>query len=222
VRHAAFLARQQLAEFAAKHFGVDAAQLSFASGKVTAGGKSLSWQDACKLIGPNPIEARGKRFPNYKGEPFERGVCGAQFAAVAVDSWTGLVRVEHMLALQDCGVVIAKKPAESQVLGAMIQGIGYALHEQRILDRQSGRMLNGDFLRYKVPGPADMPTMECMLLSVENGHANVGAAGIGEPPSVAAPAAIANAVFNAIGVPVRHLPMTPDKVLKALAQRKGS
>ena len=98
----------------------------------------------------------------------------------------------------------------------------YALHEQRLMDKRSGRMLNGDFLRYKVTGPMDMPPMQVILQSVANGHSNTSSIGLGEPPSVAAPAAIANAVFNAIGVPVRHLPMTPDKVLKALSQRKGN
>ena len=139
-----------------------------------------------------------------------------------VDTWTGVVRVTRMLALQDCGIVIARKPAESQVLGAMIQGISYALHEQRLMDKRSGRMLNGDFLRYKITGPMDMPPMQAILQSVVNGHCNTSTAGLGEPPSVAAPAAIANAVLNAIGVPVRYLPITPDKVLAALGQRKGN
>jgi xanthine dehydrogenase YagR molybdenum-binding subunit len=117
--------------------------------------------------------------------------------------------------------VVAKKLAESQVLGAMIQGASYALHEQRIMDGKSGRMLNGDFLRYKIAGSKDLPQLECTMWSVANGHDNTGAAGLGEPPSVAAPAAVANAVYHALGVPVRHLPITPDKVLQALANKKG-
>ena len=124
-----------------------------------------------------------------------------------------------MLAVQDCGLVLARKLAESQVLGAMIQGIGYALHEQRIMDRRSGRMLNGDMSFYKFPGIADTPSLEAVLMPVQNGKNNVGASGLGEPPAVAAPAAIANAVSNAIGVQVRSLPITPDKVLAALASR---
>lgn len=223
VRHAAFLAKQQFAAIVGKHFGCEPDEVVFANGTVTAKGKPvLSFADACKLIGPNPIEAQGKRFPNYRGEPFQNGVCGCQFAEVVVDTWTGLVRVVRMLAIQDCGIVIAKKLAESQVLGAMIQGVSYALHEQRIMDKRSGRMLNGDFLRYKITGPADMPQLEAILQSVVTGHTNTSAVGLGEPPSVAAGAAIASAVFNAIGVPVRHLPITPDKVLKALSQRKGA
>ncbi|MEY4673431.1 MAG: Xanthine dehydrogenase molybdenum-binding subunit [Planctomycetota bacterium] len=221
VRHAAWLAKQQLAGLLVKRLGVPANEIVFANGKVGAGDRQISFDDACKAIGPNPVEARGQRFPNH-GTAFNQGVCGCQFAEVLVDSWTGIVRVTRMLAIQDCGLVIARKLAESQVLGAMIQGMGYALHEQRILDRRSGRVLNGDFLRYKVPGAADMPEMEAVMVTVANGHTNTGAAGVGEPPSVAAPAAIANAVFNATGVALRHLPITPDKVLAALAQRRGS
>jgi CO/xanthine dehydrogenase Mo-binding subunit len=82
-------------------------------------------------------------------------------------------------------------------------------------------MLNGDFLRYKITGPQDLPKLDVVMMSVSNGHSNVSASGLGEPPSVAAPGAIANAVYHAIGVPVRWLPITPDKVLAALAKRKG-
>ena len=82
-------------------------------------------------------------------------------------------------------------------------------------------MLNGDFLRYKITGRKDLPKLECIMHTVHNGHASVGAGGLGEPPSVAAPAAIANAIFHATGVPLRHLPITPDKVLAALAKRKA-
>jgi xanthine dehydrogenase YagR molybdenum-binding subunit len=221
VRHAAWLAKRELGKLVAKHLGVDPAAIRFEDGKVGPGAPMLSWADACKLIGPNPIESRGQRFPNYESKPFENGVCGVQFAEVLVDTWTGLVRVVRMLALQDCGLVIARKTAESQVLGAMIQGMAYALHEQRLMDKRSGRMLNGDFIRYKIAGPVDMPDLQVEMWSVANGHTNVGAVGLGEPPSVAAPAAIANAVFNAVGVPLRHLPITPDKVLAALEQRKG-
>ncbi|MCA8965201.1 MAG: xanthine dehydrogenase family protein molybdopterin-binding subunit [Planctomycetes bacterium] len=221
VRHAAFLAKQQLVELAAKHLGVPVGEVTCGNGTVGKGTAQLPWAEACKLIGPNPIEARGQRFNNYREPPFHRGVCGAQFAEVQVDSWTGLVKVTRMLGIQDCGRVIAKKLAESQVLGAMIQGVSYAVHEQRIMDHASGRMLNGDFLRYKIAGSVDLPELRCIMHSIDNGHDNVGAAGLGEPPSVAAPAAIANAVFHAIGVPVRHLPLTPDKVLAAIAKRKA-
>ncbi len=122
--------------------------------------------------------------------------------------------------MQDCGLIINRKLAESQVHGAMIQGLGYALQEQRIMDKASGRMLNGDLLFYKIPGFADLPELEVVMFPVANGKNNVGAAGLGEPPAVATPAAIANAVSNAIAVPMRSLPITPDKVLAALRSRR--
>lgn len=221
VRHAAFLARRELEALVAKHLGVDAAAVRCGNGKVGSAERQLGWADACKLIGPNPIDVRGQRFANYAGEPFARNQCGAQFAEVEIDTWTGLVRCTRMFGIQDCGLVIAKKQAESQVLGAMIQGTSFALHEQRIMDGRSGRMLNGDFLRYKITGTQDLPELACELHSIALGHTNVGAAGLGEPPSCASAAAIANAVFHALGAPVRHLPITPDKVLAALAA-KGS
>ncbi len=221
VRHAAFLAKQQLVELVGKHLGVPAADIVCQGGQVGTGTAQLSWADACKLIGPNPIDVRGRRFENYEGKPFHGSQCGVQMAEVRIDTWTGLVEVTRMFGIQDCGLVIAKKLAESQVLGAMIQGVGYAVHEQRIMDRRSGRMLNGDFLRYKVPGTKDLPHLECHLHSIANGHDSVGAAGLGEPPSVASAAAIGNAVFHALGTPVRHLPITPEKVLAALGSRQA-
>jgi xanthine dehydrogenase YagR molybdenum-binding subunit len=219
--HAAFLAKQQLIEIAAKHIGVPVADVACKGGKVGAANGQLAWVDACKLIGPNPIDVRGQRFANYEGKPFNSNQCGVQMAEVSIDTWTGIVRVTRVFGIQDCGLVIAKKLAESQVLGAMIQGVSYALHEQRMMDKRSGRMLNGDFLRYKITGASDLPQLECYMHSIANGHDSVGAGGLGEPPSVASAAAIANAVFHALGAPVRHLPITPDKVLDVLASKKG-
>ena len=219
VRHAAWLAKQALIELVAKHLGVPVGDVTCAEGSVGTKAARLSWTDACKLIGPNPLELHGERFPNYAQDPFHAGVCGAQFAEVKVDTWTGEVEVTRMFGVQDCGLVVAKKLAESQVLGAMIQGVSYALHEQRIMDSRSGRMLNGDFLRYKVTGTKDLPELACHLHSVANGHSNCGVAGLGEPPATASAAAIGNAVFHAIGAPVRHLPITPDKVLAAMSRR---
>ena len=219
MRLAAVGAKRELAELVAKHLQVDESKIRFARGRVgVEGGKSMAFKDACKLIRAGMIENNAKRFANYAG--FQDFVCGCQFAEVEVDTETGQVRVLSMLGVQDCGLVIAEKLAESQLLGAMIQAMGYALHEERIMDHTLGRVVNGDMLFYKLPTSADMPEMEAMMFSVANGKNNVGAAGLGEPPSVAGPAAIANAVFNAIGVPVRSLPITPDKVLAALAKKQ--
>ncbi len=219
VRHAAYLAKTKMIELVAAHLGVPVADVSCANDKIGTKNAKLDFVEACKLVGQSPLEVHGERYPNYRDKPFHPGVCGVQFAEVRIDTWTGEVEVTRMLGLQDCGLVIAKKLAESQVLGAMIQGVSYAIHEQRIMDQRSGRMLNGDFLRYKITGSKDLPELECHMHSVANGHNNTGAAGLGEPPSTATAAAIGNAVFHAIGAPVRHIPITPDKVLEALASK---
>lgn len=219
VRHAAHLAKIELVALVAKHLGVPEADVTCADDKVGTKDAKLDFVEACKLVGQAPIEVHGERYPNYRDKPFHPGVCGAQFAEVRVDTWTGEVQVTRMFGIQDCGLVIAKKLAESQVIGAMIQGVSYAVHEQRIMDQRSGRMLNGDFLRYKIAGTKDLPEIECHMHSIANGHNNTGAAGLGEPPSTATAAAIGNAVFHAIGAPVRHLPITPEKVLAAIASK---
>ncbi len=217
-RHAAAKAKKKLIERVAKALGVEATQLTYEQGHFRLDGqRKMSFVDACKRMGPEPIEEQGERFPNY--EAYLGNVCGCQFAEVEVDARTGVVRVTRMLAVQDTGLVIAKKLAESQVLGALIQGISYALHEQRIIDHRMGRMLNGDFNHYKIAGSVDIPQIDAILVSVANGANNVGAAGLGEPPAVAPAAAIHNAVANALGVPVRALPITPDRVLKALKSK---
>ena len=218
-RHAAGLARQQLEAIVAEHLGVDPVKVASSNGRIGTPEKTLSFAEACKLMTVPALEAVGERKPNYA--TYKGGVFGCQFAEVEVDTRTGLVQVLSMLAVQDCGLVLAKKLAESQVIGAMIQGLSYALLEQRIVDHKSGRVLNGDFLNYKIATSADMPPMQAIMVSVANGGNNVGAAGLGEPPAVAPAAAVANAVQNAIGAPVRSLPITPDKVKKALAARKG-
>jgi xanthine dehydrogenase YagR molybdenum-binding subunit len=220
-RHAAALAKTELIARAAAALGRKPEEIKWERGQLRVDGeRPMSFVDACRHIGPDPIEAQGRRFRNYDG--YLEHVCGCQFADVEVDARTGQVRVRHMLAVQDTGTIVAKKLAESQVLGALIQGISYALHEQRIVDHMKGRMVNGDFIFYKVAGVMDVPTLEVVLVPVANGKNNVGAAGLGEPPATAPAAAIHNAVANAIGVPVRSLPITPDKVLRAIAQRKGA
>ena len=218
VRHAAASAKQELAALVAKHLQVEPDQIVFSRGTVgVENGAKIPFREACKLIN-GMIETNSDRFNNYAG--YERFVCGCQFAEVEVDTQTGNVKVLKLSAVQDAGLIIAKKLAESQVIGAMIEGISYALHEERHVDHLQGRVLNGDMLFYKISTAGDIPELEAHMLSVANGMNNVGAAGLGEPPSVATPAAIANAVHNAIGVPVRSLPITPDKVLAALASKK--
>jgi xanthine dehydrogenase YagR molybdenum-binding subunit len=144
------------------------------------------------------------------------GTSGVQFAEVEVDIETGITKVERITCVQDCGLVVNRLAAESQCNGGIIMGIGFALFEERILDRNTGRMVNPNMEFYLLPGPSDMPEIDVTLLD----QPERGVIGIGEPPTISTAAAIANAVANAIGVRVRSLPITPAKVLAALETQK--
>jgi xanthine dehydrogenase YagR molybdenum-binding subunit len=137
---------------------------------------------------------------------------GAQFVDLEVDTETGVIRLKRIVAVQSCGKIVCRKTAESQVIGGVIQGLSYALFEDKILDRNFGTMVNPDFEMYKIAGTADMPHIEPVLWTGDQD----GVRSLGEPPTIPTAGAIACGVFNAIGRPVRHLPLTPDRVLAAL------
>jgi xanthine dehydrogenase YagR molybdenum-binding subunit len=125
------------------------------------------------------------------------------------------VRINRMVAVQDCGLVINLKTAESQVYGALIMGVCYALYEEKIMDAQTGRMLNPNMEFYKLAGIGDIGEFVVHMMTGP-GYDERGVIGLGEPPVISPGAAISNAVANAIGVRVPTLPLTPDKVLAAL------
>ncbi len=143
---------------------------------------------------------------------------GVQFAEVAVDTETGIVRVERVVAVQDCGRPMNPKQIESQVQGGVLMGVSYALFEDRVLDRNTGHVLNADLEHYKVARSKETPAIELILLENYQGTSATDAYGIAEPANIATAPAIANAVYNAIGVRIRELPMTPATVLAALGR----
>ena len=162
---------------------------------------------------------RGTRRLNYGG--FDGQTAGCQFAQVAVDTETGVITVEKVVAVHDCGRVIDTLTARSQVNGGVIQGISYALYEEKQLDRTGGDMVNPTFDTYRIMGITDCPEIDVVMTSVASGYNNAGMMGLGEPAAVPTAGAIANAVYNAIGVQVTELPMTPERVLAALERRQG-
>ncbi|WP_288039464.1 molybdopterin cofactor-binding domain-containing protein, partial [Acidiphilium sp.] len=141
---------------------------------------------------------------------------GVQFAAVAVDTETGIIRVERVLAVQDCGRPMNPRQIESQVHGGVLMGLSYALFEDRIIDRHTGRMVNPDLEQYKIAGPYETPAIDVVLLENYQANSATDAYGIAEPANIATAPAIANAVRNAIGIRLPTLPMTPAAVLAAL------
>jgi xanthine dehydrogenase YagR molybdenum-binding subunit len=205
----------------AQPLNADPNELEAAGGKILVKGhpdRSLTWQQACQKLGGMPLTVRGKN-PG-PGSLINQGVGGVQMADVSVDVETGIVRMNHMVAVQDCGLVIDLKTAESQVFGALIMGVCYALYEEKIMDQRTGRMLNPNMEFYKLAGIGDIGEFKVHMMTGK-GYDERGVIGLGEPPVISPGAAISNAVANAIGVRVPTLPLTPDKVLAALEQKGG-
>jgi xanthine dehydrogenase YagR molybdenum-binding subunit len=153
-------------------------------------------------------------------EEYARHAFGAQFAEVRVDADSGEVRVERMLGAFAAGRILNPRTARSQFIGGMTMGIGMALFEESVLDREFGDYLNHDLAQYHVPVNADIRDVDAIWLDEDDPHLNpMGSKGIGEIGIVGAAAAVGNAVHHAIGVRLRELPLRPDRVLAALSAR---
>jgi len=213
IRIAALKALEALKEKVAPALGVEADALVAAGGRIQVKGnpsKGLSWADACKRIGTQPITAEGDWGPGMTSVT----TSGAQFAEAKVDIKTGIVRVTRVLAIQDCGLVLNPLTAESQVYGGIVGSLNFALFEDRILDRRTGQMVNPNMEWYLLAGMSDIPPIEVRLKNMPER----GVVGLGEPPTVPTAAAVALAVRNAIGCSVRSLPLTPAKIIQSLQQ----
>jgi xanthine dehydrogenase YagR molybdenum-binding subunit len=222
VRVAAEDALRQLIEAASEVLDVPPARLRANDGTISTddGSASITFRSLCDKLGDVMIIGRGARGPNPTGVGLAS--FGAQFAEVEVDVVTGVVRVVRIVAVHDAGRIINPTLAESQVEGGIIQGLGYGLFEERILDASTARPLNANMHDYKIPTIGDVPRIEVELLDVADAAANhTGARGLAEPPIIPTAPAIANAVANAIGAEVLELPMTPWRVLDALGRVRG-
>src|SRR5215470_4752435 len=177
--------------------------------------RSITWKNACAKLGTQPIQVVGKN-PG-PGNLISSGVGGAIMADASVDIETGVVKLNKMVCVQDCGLIINMKTAESQCYGALIMGIATTLYEEKVMDPTTGRMLNPNMDFYRLAGIGDIPELVVHMMTGK-GYDERGPIGLGEPPTVGPAAAISNAVANAIGVRVPFLPITPDRVLAALSQ----
>jgi xanthine dehydrogenase YagR molybdenum-binding subunit len=216
IRIAAIKALDALKEKVAPGLGVAATALVAEGGRIQVKddpSKGLSWVDACKRIGPQPIAVDG----DWQAGLSSVTTSGVQFADVTVDIETGIVRVKRILAYQDCGLVVSRLTAESQCYGGIIGSLNFALFEDRILDRNTGQMVNPNMEWYLLAGMSDVPQIDIRLKD----QPERGVIGVGEPPTVPTAAAIALAVRNAIGVTVRSLPLTPAKILQTLQQQRA-
>ena len=174
--------------------------------------KGLTWKEACRLLGTEPVSVDGE----WEAGLSASGTSGVQFAEVEVDIETGVTKVIRVVCVQDCGLVMNPLTTETQIHGGIIMGVNWALFENRILDRNTGQMVNPNMEWYMLGGMSDVPKIDVVLMN----QPERGVIGIGEPPTISTAAAIANAVANAIGVRVRSLPLSPDRVLAALAAQQ--
>src|SRR5260221_739440 len=221
VRLAAHDARTKVLALAAPLLKAKAEDLDAADGRIFVAGqptRSVTFKQAAAKMPGEVIDCVAERKKQY--ETFRQDIAGTQFAEVEVDTETGVVHVIKMVSVNDCGIPVNRLTAESQVIGAMIQGVSWALFDNRILDRNIGTMVNPNLERHKVLAPKDMFESVAILTPIANSGNNTSTAGIREPCLVPTLGAIANALYNATGARVRTLPMTPDRVLQPLSKAR--
>jgi CO/xanthine dehydrogenase Mo-binding subunit len=220
VREAAYNVKKKLIEMAAEEHDLDPTDLRLADGAVLSRSDPSKSFPVTELQGvrrQRVVVGVGYRGPNPEGKvvcPF-----AAQFCEVEVNTRTGEVRVLRFVAAHESGRVLNRLTFDNQVFGGITMGIGYALTEQRVLDRgQTGKMVNVNLHDYKIPTALDAPAdMSSLAIDLHDTECNTtGAKGLGEPVTIPTAAAVANAIYDAIGVRITDGPITADRILMAL------
>ena len=209
--------RAKMAEQLAGLWEVKAEDIAFADGVFSSNGHSLNFKEAAeKLAHSNP--------PPSAFISMRTGGAGPAFAThivdVEVDEETGKVQILRYTAIQDVGNPIHPSYVEGQIQGGAVQGIGWALNEEYIYDAQ-GHLVNSSLLDYRMPTALDIPMIDTVLVKVANPGHPFGVRGVGEVPIVPPAAAIANAIYDATGVRMSELPMSPARMLEALWAKKA-
>ncbi len=233
VKAAAADAKRQILELAAGMLEANPSDLEARRGKIYVKGapaKNLPFQKVVEsgvyrrggapIVGtgfwipdtvlPDPVTKYGNISPAY---PF-----ACQIAEVEVDTETGHVRVVNYTAAHDVGRAINPQTTEGQIQGGVAQGIGWALTENMVTEK--GRIMNPNFRDYVIPGALDLPRITPILVEPVEPNGPFGAKGIGEPALNPAAAAVANAIYNAVGVRITELPISPEKILQGLKRKK--
>jgi xanthine dehydrogenase YagR molybdenum-binding subunit len=222
IRTAAADVKRQLLQVAATLMEIGVGRLSVQNGRVLVDGdpeRSIAVGEVTQKISPHTLQGEGSRGPNP--ETTSVRTFGAQCVEVEVDTETGEVSVLRVVTAHDCGRIINPAIIDSQVIGGVIQGLGFGLMEERVVDERLGQVMNANLENYHVPTVADIPAIEHAHVGVPDAIANVTAAkGIGEPPLIPTAPAIANAVYDAIGVRIRQGPLTRARVLAALSEQR--
>jgi xanthine dehydrogenase YagR molybdenum-binding subunit len=226
-RNAAHRAARDLASRLAPALDADVGAITFGEGHVGVRERPSAWlpfKEAVRKAEVMELAHRAERREDYEGYALvtpalalgKHGIGGVQFAEVTVDTETGVVKVQRVVAVHDCGRPINPKLTRSQIIGGVIQGMSYALYEERHLDSRTGVHLNANIDQYKMVGSFEAPEIDVHIIEQLCAQSSTDARGVAEPANVATAAAIANAFFNATGKRIRTLPMTPAHVLEAL------
>jgi CO/xanthine dehydrogenase Mo-binding subunit len=209
--------KRQMAARAAQIWGVAPEDVTYADGRVECRSdpaKQLPFKELAGRLQTTggTIVGRASVDPEGVGGGFATHIID-----VEVDPETGKVAVLRYTAVQDVGKAIHPGYVEGQIQGGVVQGIGWGLNEEYVYDER-GAMTNASFLDYRMPTSLDLPMIDPVLVEVANPGHPYGVRGVGEVPIVPPPAALANAIFRAVGVRQRQLPMSPGQVLKAIQQ----
>jgi CO/xanthine dehydrogenase Mo-binding subunit len=217
VLRAAEHARERLLLAASEQLEIAPADLDLADGVVTARGapaRSVTVEELAKKAlssgGGGPIEGHG-----FASPPSPSPSAATHLVHARVDGETGEVCLLAYAVAQDVGRALNPAIVAGQIRGGVAQGIGWALYEQLAHD-EHGQLLTGSFLDYAIPSAERVPEIETLIVEVPAAEGPFGAKGIGEVPVVAVPGAVANAIAAAVGVRMRRLPMTPERVWRAL------
>jgi xanthine dehydrogenase molybdenum-binding subunit len=207
--------RRQIFALGAGQLKVKAEELDLRDGEVF-----VKTNPAQKLPLARVVARAGELIGRATTNPEFKGVQGKSFAAhfaeVEVDTWTGLVKITRYVAAHDSGTILNRLPAESQIKGGVVQGIGMAFSEELLIDRMTGIPINPNYRDAKVPTHLETPEVEVLFIEHADPYGPFGGKVVGEPPITAAVATVANAIFNATGRRFKELPITPDKIVRAV------
>jgi CO/xanthine dehydrogenase Mo-binding subunit len=234
VRQATVKVKEKLLAATAEQLNLAADALEAKDSKISVKGtpeKAISIFDVMDSIlsKEGPIVATASRRPattyatpmdpeTGQGTPFEIYVYATQIADIEVDTETGLVKVLRIVAAHDVGKAINPALVEGQIHGGIGFGLGQAIMENMAI--RNGRTVNPNFMDYLIPTSVDMPELNAIIVEEHEPSGPFGAKGVGEPPNLPTAPAIINAIYNAVGVRITDLPATPEKILKALKEKK--
>jgi xanthine dehydrogenase YagR molybdenum-binding subunit len=223
VRAAAYAVKKQLMEMAAEQLEAGEADLELNDLMITSRSdaeKSVEVTGLQKLDRQGLVLGTGYREPNPEDKitfPF-----AAQFCEVEVNTRTGEVRILRFLGAHDSGRILNRLTFDNQVFGGIVMGVGFAMTEDRVLDRQTGKMANANFHDYKIPTMMDVSVEHaCLPIDIPDDEFNTtGTKGVGEPATIPTAAAVANAVADAIGIRVTDTPLNPTQLARLLAEQR--